>query len=325
MLLKLLWRLARTTALVALIVFITEQVVGTNIFIRFGSFWISVDEESPYVSRSVKLALRDPVPEVEAGPMTWREVRDGFEVAELPVVPVERKGNDDAEVDRIFLARIDPSRYRFELHNDSGGKNVLHEWQKQTGALLIVNGSYYDHAGLPSTPSIIKGQPLGPADYEATHGAFIVTPAGARLLDLGGQDWKEALKDADHAFVSYPLLMAEDGSHRVRVKSNWLANRSFIAQNQDGKIVVGTTDDAFFSLTRLAEFLKDAPLDLKLVLNLDGGPVACQSVDVGAYRRSVCGEWEVQVEKDEAKMLPPLSFLSAPRLPIVIAVYPKSN
>jgi len=47
--------------------------------------------------------------------------------------------------------------------------------------------------------------------------------------------------------------------------------------------VIGTTRDAFFSLDRLADFLATAPLDLERALNLDGGPIACQSIRVGRY------------------------------------------
>jgi hypothetical protein len=39
-------------------------------------------------------------------------------------------------------------------------------------------------------------------------------------------------------------------------------------------VIFGTTADAFFSFDRLAAFLRAAPLDIRIALNLDGGPVA---------------------------------------------------
>ena len=64
-----------------------------------------------------------------------------------------------------------------------------------------------------------------------------------------------------------------------------LANRSFVAQDADGRILFGTTREAFFSLYRLASFLERSPLPATLALNFDGGPVACQGVAINAFRR----------------------------------------
>jgi hypothetical protein len=102
--------------------------------------------------------------------------------------------------------------------------------------------------------------------------------------------------------VSYPLLLS-DGMSRVRRSSRWLANRSFVGQDGAGRIIIGTTADAFFSLDRLARFLLDAPLGLTIALNLDGGPVACQGISFNGYQRKTYGRWETQVEGDQALLL----------------------
>jgi hypothetical protein len=83
--------------------------------------------------------------------------------------------------------------------------------------------------------------------------------------------------------VSYPLLVGP-GPSRIQADHRWLANRTFIANDAAGRIILGTTKEAFFSLDRLAAFLTAAPLDLTLALNLDGGSVACQAVSVGDLR-----------------------------------------
>lgn len=103
--------------------------------------------------------------------------------------------------------------------------------------------------------------------------------------------------------VSYPLLIGDDGQTHVSVKSRWLANRTFVAKDGTGRIVIGTTKEAFFSLDRLAEFLKASPLDLKVALNLDGGPIACRSVRLNGYSQKFYARWEAQVEDDNVKLL----------------------
>ena len=299
-------------------VLVTERVTGTSLSVLLGGrLWLPVGAETPFVSKGVKAALADPVPEVVAGEVNWEELAAGFEVAEVAALAAGE------EVDRLLLARIDPTRFRFIVHNDPSGKMALDDWRRATGALLVVNGSFYGRQGHPVTPTVIGGAAAGPVDYEASHGAFVTDGSGARIVDLAGGDWKQAFAKAEQAFVSYPLLLAEDGSTRAPKASKWLANRSFLAQDAEGRLIVGTTKDAFFSLARLAAFLDSLPLNLRRALNLDGGPVACQSVDFEAFQRRSCGRWDVRVEGEKARMLPPMAVLRDPPLPLVLAVYPK--
>lgn len=292
-------------------------ITGTSPIVRFGSMmWIPVTEHTFFLSKSVRLALHRPVPEVSPGAIHWQTLAPGFSVGELPVMMGE------LEVDRVLLARIDPKRYRFKLHNDRTGSTDLDRWMHRTGALLVVNGSYYGKDGGPATPAVIDGVAQGPKKYSARQGAFVASGEAAGLHDLQDADWREVLRGADTALVSYPLLLAADGSNRAPRDSGWIANRSFLAQDKSGRILIGTTKEAFFSLYRLGEFLKVAPLDLIMALDLDGGPVACQAVSFVNYHRENCGHWEVQVDKDgHAKMLPTTWQFLKPPMPLAIAVY----
>jgi hypothetical protein len=113
------------------------------------------------------------------------------------------------------------------------------------------------------------------------------------------------------------------GRNRVSHVSRWLANRSFIGQDKAGRIIIGTTTDAFFSLDRLARFLLEAPLDLTLALNLDGGPVACQGISLNGYGRRTYGRWEAQVVDDRVQLLTwPYGTID---LPLVLAVFPRRD
>ena len=191
------------------------------------------------------------------------------------------------------------------------------------GAVLVINGSYFSRYGTPATPLLSARVLSGPADYDARHGAFVASASFVGIRDLAHQRWREAFHGADHGMVSYPLLIGADGQSRSKGNARWLANRSFVGQDGDGRIVLGTTKDAFFSLDRLAAFLRAAPLDLKLALNLDGGPIACQAIALKDFRRDFCGEWETATEQDELKLLKPLFGKRRWALPIVLAVVPR--
>jgi hypothetical protein len=280
-----------------------------------GGYWVEVKRDDPGLSPSVQRALRD-APPASPGKLEWRTIRDGLEAGELAVMA------NGGEVDRIFLARIDPTKFRFEVRNEPSGEFHLNAWMTGLGAAVVINGSYYSRSGMPATPIISAGAPLGPTDYDARAGAFVASAAFAGIKDLAQQSWQDAFKGARDAMVSYPLLVSEDGVNRV-VASQWLANRSFVGQDVNGNIILGTTADAFFSLERLATFLRQAPLRLKLALNLDGGPVACQGISLDGFERRVCGKWEIQASDARVTQLVCSHSCERPPMPIALAVFPK--
>ncbi len=273
--------------------------IGFNdILRRGGTYWITLSANDSRLSPSMRLALQQPAPEVQSGPLAWREIEPGFEVADLSVLYQGR------EVDQIFLNRIDPRRFRFVARNAPTGDKGIDQWEKALPqAVLIVNGSYFGPKGLPATPFISNGLGAGPATYDARAGAFVAAEGRADIADLTTLDWRSAFRGASNAMVSFPLLIGADGKTHVATKSRWLANRTFVGKDRNGLIVVGTTREAFFSLDRLADFLKHSPLELRTTLNLDGGPIACQSVRLHGFQRKFYAKWEAQAFGNEVKLL----------------------
>lgn len=242
---------------------------GVNsVFKRGGSVWARVAPDDLKLSSSMQVALQQPAPTAVAGSFAWREVAAGFEVTELPVLSRGRV------VDRLLLARIDPGKFRFVVRTSPAGDKTRTDWMRELHPALVINGSYFGHDGRPDTPLISAGVRLGPRSYPASHGAFIASSGG--IFDLRQNDWHALLRDAEDALVSYPLLVAEDGSSRVKADPRWLANRSFVAKDGAGRVIFGTTGEAFFSLDRLADFLRAALLDIKISM-VDRSPARASS------------------------------------------------
>jgi hypothetical protein len=288
---------------------------GINVVLRRGaSIWLSISENDQRISNSMRMALREPPPAAVSGKLEWQPVADGFEVAELPVLA------DGSAVDQVLLARIDPALYRFHVHNTPAGNREPADWIDNLGAVFVINGSYFARDGTPETPLLSLGTFLGPAQYDARHGAFVASATSVAVVDLDRQDWRQAFRGATDAMVSYPLLIDAAGACRAKGDRRWLANRSFVGEDDSGHIVLGTTKDAFFSLDRFGAFLKQSPLRLRLALNLDGGPVACQGIRIGDFHRDFCGTWETAVHDGQLKLLSPLVGKRRWGLPIVLAV-----
>jgi hypothetical protein len=192
----------------------------------------------------MRLALQKRVPDARAGPVTWHEVDAGFEVAELPAIL------GGTEVERILLARIDPAHFRFQVRNRPRGDRDAIDWMRELGAVLIINGSYFSRYGTPATPLLSARTLSGPSDYDARHGAFVASASFTGIRDLAHLRWREAFRRADDALVSYPLLIGAEGQSRSKGDARWLANRSFVAEDTDGRILLGTTTDALSSSAR---------------------------------------------------------------------------
>lgn len=280
--------------------------------------WPEVSTSDFRVARAMRTAWRPVPPAVHPGVFTWRPVGPGLDIAELPVLTANE------EIDRFDLVRIDPAYYTFSVHNQAAAwPHTIDGWEKALpDAAVIVNGSFFAQQNTPDTPVLSAGRRLGPKTYEAKAGAFVAGEAAAHVVDLrDGGGWQKAFTGAHDAMVAYPLLIGADGRTHVGVKSRWLANRTFVAEDRSGRIVIGSTRQAFFSLDREAEFLRVALPDLKVALNLDGGPVACQSVRAGGLHRLHIARWEAQAQGDRAKLINQAVGESA--MPIVLAATPK--
>jgi hypothetical protein len=302
--------------LTAAFVFVRSGWYGLNFFSRGAFVWTPVTTTDTRLSHSIRLALQDDPPLATPGPLTWTKRADGFETAELGAFV----GGE--EVDRILLARLDPEKYRFQIHNRPAGNRTLGDWMRVLDATLVVNGSYFDGKGRPATPLVSHGFASGPQNYQATNGAFVVSDDLVGLRDLHRESWKDLFKTARYALVSYPLLVAPE-HYPIKSGARWLANRTFVGQDSSRLIILGTTRDAFFSLERVARFLNEAPLDLVLALNLDGGPVACQGISIADYTRDFCGEWELNDEGGKLRLLSSMIGKRRVGLPIVLAAFPR--
>src|SRR5215813_14890778 len=87
---RLLVRLAVTGVVLAMLAVASLYAVagtyGFNVFFRRG-LWLGVNvtPDDARLSAPIRLALRDPAGAVTAGPLAWRAIAPGFDVAELAV------------------------------------------------------------------------------------------------------------------------------------------------------------------------------------------------------------------------------------------------
>jgi hypothetical protein len=299
-------------AIVALLVVRRRRAVAAAA--AAGAVVLAVIWAGLYAARPAWLVAALDTPDgATTGALDWTTRAPGLDTADLPI------DVNDQPVDAVALVRVDPARYQVSVHWDRSASRTAEDWQRELGAAVIVNGSYFEPDHSPSTPLQIDHELIGPPGYVSTHGALVVGDAPA-IVDLRGRDVAGALAPYRDAMVSYPLLIAPDGTTRAAGHDDWLANRTFIAIDRDDRVVIGTTRTGFCSLRRLADLLLRSPLRLRVALNLDGGPLASQVVAVGAWRRSVHGNAEVTGTGDVLRAFYQDQRAAPVALPIVVAV-----
>jgi hypothetical protein len=100
----------------------------------------------------------------------------------------------------VVLTRLDPHRYRFSVHWDPSASRLAEDWQRELGAEVVVNGSYFGQDNVPLTPLRISGKAAGPATYQSTHGAFVAD--GERVESRGIS--AERIVHAFHRHAAFP-------------------------------------------------------------------------------------------------------------------------
>ena len=258
-----------------------------------------------------------PVPDVPV--VEWTTRAPGFETAEIDVRA------DGRVVDCMALVRLDSQRFPLSVHWDPTGSRTAEDWQRELGAAVVVNGSYFAHDFTPLTPLRQQGKSLGPPDYQSDHGAFVADGGKAQILDLKGRDVFQAINAYPEAIVSYPLLLGPERENRARDTKGWLASRNFVGTDGEGRVILGTTKTGFFTLRRLGDFLRDAPLDLRMALNFDGGPLVSQVVRVGDYERNFHGRAEINHGSDVVRVFWHEVYRAPWTLPIVLVATPAAK
>ncbi|MCA9991419.1 MAG: phosphodiester glycosidase family protein [Ardenticatenaceae bacterium] len=209
--------------------------------------------------------LAAPEPDLAEPDSGWELLRPGLErrVQQLP-------GEAGQVRERLYMLRIDPAGYQFNVAYHPGRPQMLQAWQAETGALVVMNGGYFTEEYLATGLIIVDGQPNG-VSYDGFAGMLAITPAGPELRWLAQQPYDPA-EPLLAGLQSFPLLVKPGGVLGFPDESGQAARRTVIAQDRAGRFLFLIAGYGAFTLHELSQFLTNGDLDLDIALNLDGGP-----------------------------------------------------
>ncbi len=246
-------------------------------------------------------------------PPKWQVLSRGLSFSLVEVL------RDGEEVGYLAVVKIDPATNAFRVFHHA--PKAITDWQKELKAAVVFNASYYSPDGKPCGLILADGKPVGPARNPQMRGMFVAEPKGmspdlprATILDLTLTRVSPQNLPWSQGVQSFPLLLDSQGRIRVR-QSEKTAPRSVIATDRQGNILVFNTNNGYFTLYDLAQFLKESDFEVDTALNLDGGSEAQLYIKVKDFEHFSPTYWETQIG----------SFIDRKQfeLPTVVAVFPR--
>jgi uncharacterized protein YigE (DUF2233 family) len=245
----------------------------------------------------------------------WRIISRGLTFTEVQVY------YDQDLVETLAVVKIDPALNTFRVFH--GKRQSLTDWQEEIQAPVVFNASYFDAKGRPVGLVLMDGRSLGPLNNSRMRGMFVAEPRGispdlprATILDLKGTNIDPKKFPWKYGVQSFPLLLDYKGHIRVR-ESGKKSYRTVIAADRNGNILVFNTAGDFFTLYKMAQFLKASAFDIDSALNLDGGSESQLYIKTKDFEHFSPPSWQSRL----GNILDHQKFL----LPTVIGVFPRQQ
>ena len=248
-------------------------------------------------------------------PPKWRTLGRGINYTEIEVFRKQEA------VDSLAVVKVDPVYNTFQVRH--GEPRSITTWQQELGAPVIFNASYYCRNAQPCGLILSNGKPIGPRHNSRMRGMFVAEPKGlspdiprATILDLTITPIHVKTLPWTQGVQSYPLLLDYKGHIRVR-STRKVAQRTVIAIDRNGYILIFNTNQAYFTLYNFARFLKASSLEIDSALNLDGGSEAQLYIKTKDFEKFSPSSWGNRL----GHLLNQEKFW----LPTVVAVFPRQD
>jgi exopolysaccharide biosynthesis protein len=168
----------------------------------------------------------------------------------------------------IIYARFDPKYFDVEIQESQPPKS-LQDWCKPVENIAVINGGYFMENYQPTALLISDKGKSGKSYIGKTKGMFFKIKNeewGIRNLAKG----PGSLEKIEYALQTFPMLI-EEGKNVVTSENGASAKRSFVAIDQNNKLIIGNTENSTLGLNELADQLSQSKYQIKTALNLDGG------------------------------------------------------
>ena len=248
----------------------------------------------------------------------WQTLGRGLSFTRVEVI---REGEDREVVAALAVVKIDPASNAFRVFHHA--PQSITAWQQELQAPIVFNASYYGPGYEPVGLIIADGRASGPANNRQMRGMFVAEPKGispdlprATILDLLATPINPKNLPWTQGVQSFPLLLDYKGNIRVR-DSDKKSDRTVIATDRVGNILVFNTSNRYFTLREMAQFLKASKFEIDSAMNLDGGSEAQLLIKTKDFEYFSPPAWENPIGS--------LLDRKSQFLPTVVGVFPRKD
>lgn len=221
-------------------------------------------DERQHDSRPLKLT--------DAG--EWETLEEGLELREISF----RRAGRILSGFKLIALRIDPQHLNLRMIHIPADKLAAVDMETlagQTGALALMNTSYFEPEYKVMGLLIVNGEQLSPLRKGGSlhHGVWLLREKHAFLLHRTNID----LQGVEQAFQAGPWLVTDGEIQHRASKTALVTRRSAIAVDKRGRVLMMATDTLLggFSLAELSQWLArpedEGGLDAWRAINCDGG------------------------------------------------------
>ncbi|GCF07780.1 phosphodiester glycosidase family protein [Dictyobacter arantiisoli] len=188
-------------------------------------------------------------------------------------------GNEDT----VSIARFDLNKVHLSVGYQPDKPLALKDWMKQTNALAVINGGYFDQQN-QSTALIVANSQVYGTSYANCCGMFSVNSQGqVSIRSLADQPYDPSTEQITQATQSRPMLIV-NGKRTQFQETTAASPRSVVAMDNQGRLLFIVSPSQAFSMDELADLLIQSDLNIKNALNLDGGTSTGLYVKAGSQR-----------------------------------------
>jgi hypothetical protein len=250
----------------ALHIFLLVVILGTC---SSAFYYINAESDGTPATKAADKPLPDIAASVDTAPEAgWSLTQPGLERRVINVY------NDQNQyVESLYVWRLNQNYFRLDVAYDSTPKS-LDTWQRETNALMVVNGGYYsieNERYFPNGLTIVDGEASG-RSFDGFGGMLAINESQAELRWLVQKPYR-SYERLQAALQSFPILVQPGGElgFGAERENGVSARRTAIGQDQQGRILFIVAPQGYFTLHQFSAYLTESDLNLDIAINLDGG------------------------------------------------------